>query len=465
MQILRSEKLFFLVLIGVLFCTAADCFASSFYVRKGATGANNGSDWTNAWNEVNQIKFSALACGDTVWIAGGAYTTALSGNISCKPGQVLTIQRVLSSDSVPTAAAGWKSSYDSLVSLPNINIPGPAAYITISGRMEYGMQVLIPGSSGDGIDGGEGAGDGTSQPIDHLTFTYLEVLGPACVTSGTCTNAGVVGINIMPYCQGANRTNLLFDHMSVHRTGEAFRGCGWANSIVQYSSIYNTNNDGQQHEDILYSNPPYQNVTWRYNKIFQSPNDGLFFEGGVGAVNFAFYGNVVYHSGGWLICFKASDGDTFGPVLIYNNSFENDGTFGDYQPGFLGFSGMVTGSEVANNIFENVNSDAESAPPNPNHNAYTTSSDGGIGSFTYNPGALGASIAFVSESPSNPLLADFHLAAKNAATFASGRALPAPYNQDPDGLTRGSGGKWTIGAYQAPGSAPAPPTNLNGVVH
>ena len=52
------------------------------------------------------------------------------------------------------------------------------------------------------------------------------------------------------------------------------------------------------------------------------------------------------------------------------------------SPGFLGFSNMVGGSEVADNIFENVNSDAEEAPPNPNHNAYSGSSDGGTGSFT-----------------------------------------------------------------------------------
>ncbi len=449
----------------LLLCTAVQGFCANFYVRKGASGTNKGTDWNNAWNEMNQINFGALACGDTVWIAGGSYTTALTGKISCTAGSVLTVQRVLASDAVPAAAAGWSATYDSLVTLPFIDVPGPAAYITISGRKAYGMQVLVPGTSGDGIDGGEGTRSGTSQPIDHITFTYIEIFGPACVESASCTNGGIVGVNIMPYCEGANRTNMLFDHMSIHRTGEAFRGCGWDSSTVQYSLIYDTANDGQQHEDILYSNPPYQNVTWRYNKIFQSPNDGLFFEYGTGAVNFAFYGNVVYHSGGWLICFKSASGQQFGPVFIYNNTFENDGTFGDYQPAFLGFSGMVTGSEVANNIFENVTSDAEDAPPKPSYNAYSGSSDGGTGSFTFSPGALGASTMFVSESPANPIAADFHLTALGSTTFASGKSLPAPYNMDPDGKTRGAGGKWTIGAYQTSTTTPAAPTNLKGVVH
>jgi hypothetical protein len=71
---------------------------------------------------------------------------------------------------------------------------------------------------------------------------------------------------------------------------------------------------------------------------------------------------------------------------------------------------------------------------------------------------------FVNESPSNPIAADFHLTATGASTFANGKALPAPYNMDPDGNTRGSAGSWTMGAYQAAGGAqPPPPTNLNGV--
>jgi hypothetical protein len=470
MDILFMRKYKFLILIVFFAATTAASVASNFYVRKGATGANNGSDWTNAWNELSQINFSTVACGDTVWIAGGTYTTGLKVNKTCTSSSVLNINRVLSSDSVPAAAAGWDAAYDSQVILPNISVPGPAAYITINGRKwqggvegSGGIQVLIPGSSGDGIDASNTGSTGPA--IDHISWEYIEVYGPSCVTSGDCSGGGVVGVQIMPYCSTANRTNLLFDHLSIHRTGEAFRGCGWDSSTIQYSLIYDTNNDGQQHEDILYSNPPYQNVTWRYNKIFMSPNDGIFFEGGTGAVNWAFYGNVVYHSGGWLICFKS--GSTYGPVYIYNNVFENDGTFGDYSPAFLGFDGMA-GGEVANNVFENVTVSGESgAPPNANHNAYSISnaSDGGSGSFSYSPGSLGASTMFVNESPNNPILADFHLTPMGQTTFAKGKALPAPYNMDPDGNTRGSDGNWYIGAYQTQGNTPAAPTNLTGVVH
>jgi hypothetical protein len=449
-----------LCLILLLSCVAVPKMTADAYVRKGATGANSGTDWANAWNELSQINFNRLTCGETVWIAGGNYKTALAGNKSCTAGNVLTFARVLATDTKATTAAGWNSSFDSQVILPYIDVPGPAAYITIDGRKMNGIQVLIPGTSGDGIDGGNGAGDGVNQPIDHITFTNIEIYGPACVTNGNCTGGGVMGINVMPYCKGANRTNLMFDHMTIHRTGEAVRGCGWDHSTIQYSLIYDTANDGQQHEDILYSNPPYQNVTWRYNKIFASPNDGIFFEYGPGAVNFSFYGNVVYHSGGWLMCFKAAQGDTYGPVHIYNNVFQNDTTFGDYQPGFLGFANMAPGSEVANNVFENVSPNSEGPPPNANHNAYTLdgASDGGAGSFYYKPGLLGDSVLFADESPSDPIHADFHLTEAGAKTLASGKALAAPYNTDPDGVLRGTGGNWAIGAYQSAGNGSAPST-------
>jgi hypothetical protein len=451
------------LLLGIGVAAApSESFAASFYVRKGAAGSNNGTNWTDAWNEMSAINWGSVACGDTVWLAGGTYTSTLSASKNCTAGSPLSVKRVLATDAVPAAAAGWSSSYDSLVTVPAINVPGPAAYLTIDGRINYGILVLIPGTEGDGISGGAGNGSGVAQPIDHITWTHIEVYGPACVENSTCTGSGVVGIQIMPYCSGANRTNMLLDHLSVHRTGEAVRGCGWSDSIIQYSDIYDTHNDGPQHEDILYSNAPYQNVTWRYNRIWSNPNDGIFFEGSGGAVNFKFYGNTYYHSGGSLMTFKV--GSSYGPVYIYNNVFENDGTFGDYQPGWLNFDGtMAAGTEIANNIFQNIDNQAGSSI-NSNHNAYNLSgyTETGVVHFT-------AGTQFGNISSGNPLLADFHLTAAGATAFANkGKALSAEFATDADGNVRGGDGTWDIGAFEYNGMpaqpAPAAPTGLTATV-
>jgi len=443
----------FLILTLLFAASTAVSLGANFYVRKGATGANNGSDWTNAWNEMSQINFSAVGCGDTIWIAGGTYTTSLNVNKTCTSSSVLNINRVLASDAAPAAAAGWNKDYDSQVIISNANINLAAgAYYTINGREgsisgdNFGISVQC--TSSGGCDGVDGAGSGS---LSNITLSYVELFGPPCVMSESCGGSGASGLNVAP---GSNTVNtLIFDHGWIHQYGEAIRTSNWSNCTIQYSGISDMHNDGQQHEDVVFSYP-ITNFTMRYNKIWGSPNDGIFFFGD--EKNTQIYGNVYYHSGAALITFY--EGYTHN-VFIYNNVFENDGTFGDYQPAWLDFSGTMTG-EIANNVWENVNKNGEC--PICDTNAYNLSSNvsGETGAFTYTPGSQ-----FVSESPSLPAAADFHLTATGATTFGKGKTLAAPFNVDPDGNTRGSGGSWDVGAYQyAPSNAPAPPTALTGVV-
>ena len=445
----------FLALL-LLFAAAAQSFGANFYLRKGATGSNSGTDWTNAWTEFNSINWGSVSCGDTIWIAGGTYTSSLSVNKTCTAGSVLNINRVQATDAVPAAAAGWNNSFDSQVIINNASISlAGGAYYTINGRINYGIQVVC--TSSGGCNGVTGA---TSGSIDHVSLYHVELYGPACVMAENCGGGGASGLNVAP---SSNKvTNLLFSRGFIHRWGELVRTSNWTNCTIEYSSLSDTHNDGPQHEDVMY-NYPSTNMTLRYNKIWGSPNDGIFFEFG-GATNFKFYGNIYYHSGGSLMTFKA--GDSYGPVFIYNNIFENDGTFGDYQPGWLNFGGtMDPSSEIANNIFENV--DNQASPSFSNHNAYNLGGYTEPGTFKYTSGTQ-----FVNTSSGNPPAADFHLTAAGATSFAGkGKALAAEYNQDMDGHTRGADGGWDIGAYEYGGASttppptpPAPPTNLTGVV-
>ena len=470
-----------MIFIGLIFSAAGALSAAqapqNWYVLKSATGSNNGTSWTNAWKEMNQINWSSINCGDTVWLGGGTYTTGIDIGVTknCASGAVLNVNRVLSTDSVPVAAAGWNSSFDSQVILTNINVEGPAAYITINGREwqggvlgSGGIEVVIPGTEGDGIDAG--VHSFVAQPIDHISWKYIEILGPACVEAGTCSGGGVVGVQIMPFCAGAIWTNLLMDHLSVHRTGEAFRGCGQDGTIVQYSLIYDTHNDGQQHPDLIYSNPPYQNVTWRYNKIFQSANDGLFFEGSTGAANFRFYGNIMYEIAGWSIAFKT--GSNYGPVFIYNNIFESDGVYSGegYPTNFMGSGGsynLVAGSEIANNIFYQGSNQFSSTSSD--FNAYNGSGFGSLsetGTFYFPAGSpLNSFNGWMNMGSGNPVAADFHLTAAGATLFqGKGKNLGAPYNVDMDGNTRPASGPWTLGPFEVQGSGSNPPQAPTGLM-
>src|ERR1035438_10327924 len=106
-------------------------FSANWYVRKGASGSSNGTSWTNAWNELSSINSSSVACGDTVWLAGGTYTTNLTVSKNCTSSSQLTIQSVLSSDSVPTSAAGYTAAVLNQVVVQDASfVTSSGAYIT-----------------------------------------------------------------------------------------------------------------------------------------------------------------------------------------------------------------------------------------------------------------------------------------------------------------------------------------------
>jgi hypothetical protein len=431
-------------------CTVAATFSastagngSSHYVLKGATGSNNGSSWTNAWSELSQIGWSSVACGDTIWIGGGTYTTALTINKTCTASTPLTIQSVLSTDSVAAAAAGYTSAVLGKVVILNATVNlGGGAFVTLNGRVgtpslnNFGISVQCNDTSGlKGCNAFSGAGSGT---LTNFTVTHVEMYGPPCVLNEDCGGSGASGFNVAP---SSNKVvNLLLDHDWIHRWGEAIRTCNWSNAIIQYTDIDTTHNDGPQHEDVMY-NYAQTNLTMRYNRIWGSPNDGIFFDFG-GTNGFYFYGNVFYGAGGEYIVFKPGYTNAVN-VYVYNNVFESNGN-GDYSHGWLDFTGASTSSgAVQDNVFENVS--VTGTLPSPNYNAYSVSSykDNGAQSFVYTPGTQ-----FVNEpDPNDYASANFQLTAAGQTTFGHGIALGAPYNLNPAGATRGVSSTWYIGAY------------------
>ena len=70
-------KKYSLALFLLLF--SANAFAANHYIRAGATGANNGSSWANAWSTFSTVTWTR---GDTYYVAGGTY----NGNISITTG-------------------------------------------------------------------------------------------------------------------------------------------------------------------------------------------------------------------------------------------------------------------------------------------------------------------------------------------------------------------------------------------
>src|SRR5690349_20172594 len=116
--------------------------AANWYVRPNGAGAKTGADWNNAWDcgDTGGIVWSSLSGGDTVWFAGGTYNKHIHPTKSGSAGNLITLKRVLASDAVPVAAAGWSAGFDSQViiqpgdSALYWDTPNVGSYLYIDGR-------------------------------------------------------------------------------------------------------------------------------------------------------------------------------------------------------------------------------------------------------------------------------------------------------------------------------------------
>ena len=135
---------------ALLAFTAPAVHAATYYVRAGATGANNGSDWSNAWSRTSNINQSVLQPGDTVYIAAGTYGP-LNILRSGAAGQPLVFKRATAAEH--GTATGWTSGMDGQVvidggrALAAIGIGEGGSYtgqsfITIDGATRNGIRVI-----------------------------------------------------------------------------------------------------------------------------------------------------------------------------------------------------------------------------------------------------------------------------------------------------------------------------------
>ncbi len=413
----------FLITLALLL--GGNTYAADWYVRPTAAGSGSGADWSNAWS-LSSLKWASVKPGDTVWLAGGSYGGSLTTGASGASGSPINILRVRASDPVPAAASGWDPSFDSQVKLSSINVPGQS-WVTISGRIKSGILITVGSSGGNGMTGA------TSGSIANISVSYVEFFGPP---NKTGLSQGRYGINIAPSTNTV--TNLLIDHCWIHQWCEALRCSNWNGVIIQYSIISDTDTDNIDHADVIY-NYPNKNVTWRYNSIFNSPVDGMFFEYG-GAVNFQFYGNVYWSSSNHLIFFKPPG--TYGPVFIYNNVFAAPNA-SNYAYISTGGSTIAAGSSIKNNVFLNTTNDFGSIS---DYNAYSPATVNGYAAPKEAHGFTFTDSVFV-----NPAAGDFHLTAAGAKILGNkGLALTSDgfVNKDTDGTVRGGDGSWDIGAYE-----------------
>src|SRR6266702_3408021 len=81
-----------LLMLALLLLGAQTASAANKYLRVGATGSNNGTDWTNAYSSMGSVSFSGMGAGDTLFVAAGTYNGSMTVNVSGASGYLLNIK-------------------------------------------------------------------------------------------------------------------------------------------------------------------------------------------------------------------------------------------------------------------------------------------------------------------------------------------------------------------------------------
>jgi hypothetical protein len=405
----RNVNIFALIIFLLLPGTV---FAANHYIRSGATGSNNGSDWTNAWTSIP----STLTRGDTYYIADGTYGSykfddVASGTI------VITIKKATASDH--GTGTGWDSTYGDGQATFTSGITISTGYWVIDGVSRtnattgHGFVIDTRSSHGKGAIVTNAA---------NSTLRYVAFIGGG--PDGSSYS------NDLIYELGG-ATNFTFQYCYFYNAGRCHGLTrGGDNWLIEYS-YFDTNESTEAQHSESWSCVGSSNWTVRYNTFANIEGTGVLVVGDGGG--WKVYGNVfrdipdISNSifGGWTAEYMQGG-------YFYNNTVLNS------TVGRVGWSND-TGLYSYNNIFINASNMAFGGEHTHNYNAFS-------GTNAY--GEANAKINLTTSIFQDYANRDLRL---SVATDGGNNTIGSEYNTDPLGTTRGSDGTWDRGAFEYTG--------------
>lgn len=425
-----------LLALSAVVAGSAVLHAEDLYVRAGVSGgARTGADWNNAWSGFSDIKWGEgagrLGAGDTLWVAGGTYTSPLVLGASGVAGSPLRVKRVLATDAVPVAAAGWSPSFDGQVAVTTggaciyfVNAVG--SYVEVDGRVRSGIRVnYANGGSGVEIDG--------SGNFTDILLRGIEAAGPGPIVQSGDTRGFDLTIAGM-------LTNITMSLCEAHHSDTLVQVTQSRNLVIEYSDFHHAGaiNAATYHPNTIYLGTAV-NATIRYNTLREIDVEGLFI-GDPGCDGVAIYGNLFYQGSSAPNSGRGIEFDNSASsrnVVVMNNTFVNLPLAGVNFANGQSHPGAV----VRNNLFFNCG--ANYGPAAHDYNWYSGSNNYG------EPNGIASTASpFV-----NAAAYDYRIVATLASNLPKDRGvnLGAPFNVDRDGNVRGADGFWDIGAYESAG--------------
>jgi len=215
--------------ICFLLSTTSLAEANTFYVSK--TGNNSsGASWANAWNEMDQVNWSAIAAGDTLFLDGGAtqmvYTAPLNVGKSGTAAAPIHIQLSRESGHNGQAIIAGRSTfpmpydnqpastYNYASDMPGFDsgiVIGAVSWIVIDGTKWHGIS--IHGTGHDGIMLGAHSADPT-QEANHIILRNIEIydIGTPELVDATISTAYGNALTVGNWHTHANATGIFFSY-------------------------------------------------------------------------------------------------------------------------------------------------------------------------------------------------------------------------------------------------------------
>jgi len=407
---------------------ATDCSSGNCrYVRAGASGTGSGSDWTNACPDfTGSCAVSSLTRGGTYFVAEGTYS-ARTWNRANSGTSTITIQKATASDH--GTDTGWSASYgDGQAVFTGANTFTTGYWIFDGKTGDYATQGI--GSYGFKFDFSEGQvaatlpGGSTNVVLRYIDFDGISTTGNHSYTAEAKAVAAYGG------------SNWTVSHCAMHG-GESLIQGGGNNWVVEYSYMYNARSTAANfHNNVFYASS-INGAVFRYNRIWDYNDEGLFFTGYDGPIsNVKVYGNVFFTDGSTVnprgIEMRQDYG--YSNIEIYNNTFSR-----------LGVGGILNRSPETGNTCSGCIARNNLSYQAGNTLTGMTNSDNTADSVNRFKNLAGG---------------DFTLTAPLA-----GSALTSEYASDMYGNRRGGDGVWDRGAYEFGGGttttpAPAAPANV-----
>lgn len=127
-------KIIVVALNFLLLLVAGEVFATNFYVDSGASGTNDGTSWTDAWESFSDISWAGVSAGDTVTVRYATYAIPSGHTLSAdgSSGNVVTLtaedsdnKPVMNGDAgITTQVLSISGDY---VTIENIRVVGNAS--------------------------------------------------------------------------------------------------------------------------------------------------------------------------------------------------------------------------------------------------------------------------------------------------------------------------------------------------